>query len=64
MVLCIVISCGNKTRKERSNVEKVRFFRVPRGIVNHGEYTEELTSERRRMWISAISRDDLTDDIL
>ena len=28
-------------------------------IVNQGEYTEELTSERRRMWISAISRDDL-----
>ena len=64
MVLCLVISCGNKTGKKRSNVEKVRFFRVPRVIVNQGEYTEELTSERRRMWISAISREDLTDDIL
>ena len=64
MVLCLVISCGNKTRKKRSNVEKVRFFRVPRVIVNQGEYTKELTSERRRMWISAISREDLTDDIL
>ena len=64
MVLCLVISCGNKTRKKRSKVEKVRFFRVPRVIVNQGEYTEELTSERRRMWISLISRDDLTDDIL
>ena len=64
MVICLVISCGNKTGKKRSNVEKVRFFRVPRVIVNQGEYTEELTSERRRMWISAISREDLTDDIL
>ena len=64
MVLCLVISCGNKTGKKRSNVEKVRFFRVPRVIVDQGEYTEELTSDRRRMWISAISRDDLTDDIL
>ena len=26
-----------------------RFFRVPRVIVNQGEYTGELTSERRRM---------------
>ena len=64
MVLCLVISCGNKTGKKRSNVEKVRFFRVPRVIVDQREYTEELTSERRRLWISAISRDDLTDDIL
>ena len=64
MVLCLVISCGNKTGKKRSNVEKVRFFRVPRVIVNQGENTGELTSEGRRMWISAISREDLTDDIL
>ena len=64
MVLCLIISCGNKTRKKRSNVEKVRFFCVPRVIVNQGEYTGKLTSERRRMWISAISREDLTDDIL
>ena len=64
MVLCLVISCGNKTGKKRSNVEKVRFFCVPCVIVNQGECTEELTSEWRRMWISAISRDDLPDDIL
>ena len=64
MVLCLVISCGNKTGKKRSKVEKVRFFRVPRVIVNQGENTGELTSEGRRMWISAISREDLTDDIL
>ena len=45
-------------------MEKVRFFGVPRVVVNQGEYTKEHTSERRRMWISTISRDDLTDDIL
>ena len=58
MGLCLVINCGNKRGKKRSNVEKVRFFRVPRVKVNQGEYTEELTSELRRMWISAVSRDD------
>ena len=56
IVLCLAVSCGNKTGKKRSNVEKVRFFHAPRVIVNQGEYTEELTSERRRVWISAISR--------
>ena len=40
------------------------FFRVPRVVVIQGEYMEELTTERRRRWISAISRDDLTDSIL
>ena len=64
MVLCLVISCGKKTRKKRSNVGKVRFFRVPRVLVNQGEYIEELTSERRGMLISVISRDEITDDIL
>ena len=39
------------------------FFRVPRVIVNQGEYAEDLSTERRR-WISATSRDDLTDAIL
>ena len=42
MVLCLVISCGNKTGKKQSNVEKLIFFRVQRVIVNQGEYTEEL----------------------
>ena len=30
-------------------------------IRNEGELTEELTTERRRKWISAISRDDITE---
>ena len=39
MVLCLVISCGNKTGKKRSNVEKVRFSRVLRVVVNQGQST-------------------------
>ena len=38
--------------------------RVPTVITDQGEFMEELTAERRRKWISAISRDDLTDKIL
>ena len=63
MVLCLIVGCGNKTGKIRPTPEKVSFFRVPRVDVNQGEYMEELTLERRRSWISAISREALTDSI-
>ena len=64
MVLCLIVGCGNKTGKRRPTGEKFSFFRVPRVIVNQGQYAEDLTTERRRRWISAISRDDLTDAVL
>ena len=64
MVLCLIVGCGNKTGKIRRTAEKVSFFRVPRVVVNQGEYMEELTAERRKRWISAISRENLTDSIL
>ena len=64
MVLCLIVGCGNKTGKIRPTAEKVSFFRVPCVVVNQGEYMEELTAERRRRWISAISRENLTDSIL
>ena len=63
MVLCLVVGFGNKTGKIRLTTEKVSFFRVPRVVVNQGEYMEELTEEQRRRWISAISRRNLTDSI-
>ena len=58
MVLCFIVGCGNKTGKIQPTTEKVTFFRV-----NQGEYMEELTTEQRRRWISAISRQNLTDSI-
>ena len=39
----------------------LRFSRVPTIITNEGEAMEDLTRERRRRWISALSRDDLTE---
>ena len=60
MVLCLIVGCGNKTGKARGDKE-TKFFRVPRVLTNQGDFMEELTVTRRRRWISAISRDDLTD---
>ncbi|KAK2564273.1 hypothetical protein P5673_012528 [Acropora cervicornis] len=38
--------------------------KVPSIDTNHGEEAEELSLERRTRWIAAISRDDLTEQIL
>ena len=54
MVLCIIIgNCGSKSR------DSIRCYAVPSIITNQGEEFEELTRERRNLWISAIDRADL-----
>ena len=60
MVLCLIVGCGTRTGKAHTHREKVRLFRVPRVITNQGEHVDGLTSTRRRQWISAISRANLT----
>ncbi len=57
---CLVLNCSNNKAKRKD----LSFCRVPKIIKNQGEETENLSSERRRRWLSAISRQDLTDSIL
>ena len=43
----------------------IGFFRIPSVITTHGREFEDITTERRERWISAISRDDTrTKDVL
>eukprot|EP00795_Rhopilema_esculentum_P001004 gene1004-10783_t len=49
----------NQTDNEKSS--GISFSRVPTIITNEGNAMEDLTRERRRRWISALSRDDLTE---
>ena len=42
--------------KEKTE-QGIKFYRVPAVITDKGELIEKLTAERRRKWISAISRD-------
>ena len=42
----------------------LNFFRVPSVVTNQGEEAEKLSKGRRSLWISAISRDDSTEQIL
>jgi len=38
--------------------------RIPSVVTNQGEEVRKLSEERQNKWISAISREDLTDSIL
>ena len=60
MVLCLIVECSTRTRRDKV----ISFFRVLSVITNQGEQQEELTAERRMRWISAISRDKMSDKIL
>ena len=40
------------------------FFQVPSVVTNQGEEAEKLLKERRSLWISTISQDDLTEQII
>ncbi|XP_035673153.1 uncharacterized protein LOC118413732 [Branchiostoma floridae] len=66
MVFCLIVGCGSRTGAAHKHREKVNFklFRVPRVITGQGKYVEELTTDRRRQWISAISRADLSEEKL
>ena len=48
-----MVGCTNKSGRDKG----VGYYRVPKVVTNQGKMMEELTTERRRQWISAISRD-------
>ena len=58
MVLCVVVGCSSKSGKHKG----LGFFRIPKIITNQGEEQEELTTRRRKEWISAVSRGDATNN--
>ena len=60
MVLCIAVGCGNRSGRDKG----IDLARVPTVVRNQGEEAEILSQERRSRWISAISKADLTNEIL
>ena len=54
MVLCIISDCGTKSGRD-----KVGFHSVPAITTNQGEEFEELTWERRTLWIPTVDHADL-----
>ena len=60
MVLCLFVDCHARSGRDRN----VSFFRVPVIDKKNGEEAEELSTEHWTKLITAISRDDLTEQIL
>ena len=60
MVFCMIVGCGRQSARDK----QLHFARVPSVVTNQGEEAEKLSFERRSRWISAISRVDLTENIL
>lgn len=54
MVGCAIYGCNNKSERDR-----ISFHKLPAIRTNEGPQMLELTTERRRTWLSVISRDDL-----
>ena len=61
MVLCLMVNCDKKTGKKNKAGQGIKFYRVLAVITDEEELIQKLTAERRRKWISAISREDLTE---
>ena len=59
MVRCTIIGCNNQSPQE-----KCSFYKLPAIIHHQGQQMLEITTERCRVWLTAISREDLTDDKL
>ena len=57
---CLMIGCSD----DKKSCPNLSFCRVLAIIKNGGEAAEILSAERRRLWLVAISRDDLTERIL
>ena len=60
MVFCLMVDCGSESTRDKG----LNFSRVPSVVTNQGEEAEKLSKERRSLWISAISRDNLSEQIL
>ena len=60
MAFCLMVDCGSKSTRDKG----LHFSRVPSVVTNQGEEAEKLSKERRSLWISAISRDDLSEQRL
>ncbi|XP_072047344.1 uncharacterized protein [Amphiura filiformis] len=54
---CVIKDCAT-----RSDRDKASFFRLPTVITNQGEKTQELSEERKRRWLSAVSRENRKTD--
>lgn len=65
MVLCVVVGSSNRSGwDKRTQDYKVSFFRIPAIIRDVDKYDLGLSTKRKDRYLAAISRDDLTAEML
>ena len=56
MVFCVIVGCSNESSREKGNYSRIPAIRYREGIEE-----QRRSEERRRLWIKAIARDDLSE---
>ena len=56
MVFCAIVGCGNSSKAGSG-----AFCRIPKIREHEGPEERARSEERRRLWLKAIARDDLTE---
>ena len=59
MVFCIIPGCGNTSTRDKGV-----YSRVPKIVTHCGHQQEEITTRRRTLWLDAIARPDLNENII
>ena len=57
---CAIVGCANRGDRDKGK----SFYRLPAVIHNQGAATEELSKKRRDLWLSRISRSDISKSTL
>ncbi|XP_070197777.1 uncharacterized protein [Littorina saxatilis] len=59
---CCVVNCTNASHnwKGQKKNESLRFFRIPKVKTREGEHVKAVTERRRRAWVAAIRRTNIT----
>ena len=52
---CNVEGCFSRSEDDESISER-HYYRLPAVIMNQGEHCKELSSERRRLWLSQLNQ--------
>ena len=50
---CRVLGCHNRTDREKD----LHFYRLPQVITNQGEDGQNISKDRRRLWLAKLNQD-------
>ncbi len=58
MVICAVVGCGNRSKRDKNK----SFFRLPTVLTHQGTETESLSRKRQKSWLAKIRREDISSE--